>query len=42
VDAIFKMNPLTIYDELVKRAAVRRIETRRELPDRTTAAAGRY
>jgi putative transcriptional regulator len=42
VDAIFKMNPLTIYDELVKRAAVRRIETRREFRDRTTAAAGRY
>jgi putative transcriptional regulator len=41
-DAIFKMNPLTIYDELVKRAAVRRIETRREFGDRTTAAAGRY
>ncbi len=42
VDAIFKMNPLTIYDELVKRAAVRRIETRREFPGRTMAAAGRY
>ena len=42
VDAIFKMNPLTIYDELVKRAAVRRIETWREFPDRTMAAAGRY
>jgi putative transcriptional regulator len=42
VDAIFKMNPLTIYDELLKRAAVPRIETRREFPDRTTAAAGRY
>ncbi len=41
VDAIFKMNPLTIYDELVKRAAVRRIETRREFRDRATAAAGR-
>jgi len=41
-DAIFKMNPLTIYDELVKRAAVRRIETRREFRDRTTVAAGRY
>lgn len=42
VDAIFKMNPLTIYDELVKRATIRRIETRREFRDRTTAAAGRY
>jgi putative transcriptional regulator len=42
VDAIFKMNPLTIYDELLKRAAVPRIETRREFRDRTTAAAGRY
>ncbi len=42
VDAIFKMNPLTIYDELVKRAAVRRIETRRGFRDSTTAAAGRY
>jgi len=42
VDAIFKMNPLTIYDELLKRAAVRRIETRREFRDRATAAAGRY
>ncbi|MGH8768728.1 MAG: YqgE/AlgH family protein [Burkholderiales bacterium] len=42
VDAIFKMNPLTIYDELLKRAAVRRIETRREFGDGTTAAAGRY
>ena len=42
VDAIFKMNPLTIYDELVKRAAVRRIETRRAFRDRSAAAAGRY
>jgi putative transcriptional regulator len=41
-DAIFKMNPLTIYDELLKRATVRRIETRREFRDGTTAAAGRY
>ena len=42
VDAIFRMNPLTIYDELLKRAAVRRIETRHEFHDRTTAGAGRY
>ena len=42
VDAIFKMNPLTIYDELVKRAAVPRIETRHEFHHRTMAAAGRY
>jgi putative transcriptional regulator len=42
VDAIFKMNPLTIYDELLKRATVRRIETRQHLRDRTTAAANRY
>jgi len=42
VDAIFKMNPLTIYDELVKRATVPRIETRHEFRDRTTAAASRY
>lgn len=42
VDAIFKMNPLTIYDDLVKRATVRRIETKREIHIRTAAAAGRY
>ncbi|HKQ26730.1 MAG TPA: YqgE/AlgH family protein [Burkholderiales bacterium] len=42
VDAIFKMNPLTIYEELVKRATVPRIETRRRLHIWTTAAAGRY
>jgi len=42
VDAIFKMNPLTIYDELVKRATARRIETRHEFRDRTSAAASRY
>ncbi len=42
VDAIFKMNPLTLYDELVKRAAVRRIETRHGFRDRTTAAASRH
>jgi putative transcriptional regulator len=42
VDAIFRMNPLTLYDELVKRAAVRRIETRREIPDMTSAASGRH
>jgi len=42
VDAIFKMNPLTIYEELVKRATVRRIETKREIHIRTAAAAGRY
>ncbi|MGQ0578358.1 MAG: YqgE/AlgH family protein [Betaproteobacteria bacterium] len=39
-DAIFKMNPLTIYDELLKRATVLRIETRREFRDRSTADAG--
>ena len=39
-EAIFKMNPLTIYDELLQRAAVRRIETRREFRDRITADAG--
>lgn len=42
VDAIFKMNPLTLYDELVKRATVRRIETRLGFRDRTTAAVGRH
>ena len=42
VDAIFRMNPLTIYDELLKRATVRRIETRHPLRDRTAAAANRY
>ena len=42
VDTIFRMNPLTIYDELVKRAKVRRIETRHEFLNETTAAAGRY
>ncbi len=42
VDAIFKMNPLTIYEDLVKRATVRRIETKREIHIRTAAAAGRY
>ena len=41
-DAIFKMNPLTLYDELLKRAAVRRIETRRGLHHWTAAAAGRH
>ena len=40
VDAIFKMNPFTLYDELLKRATVRRIETRRGFRDRLTAAAG--
>jgi putative transcriptional regulator len=39
-DAVFKMNPLTIYDEMLKRATVRRIETRHHLGD-TMAAAGR-
>jgi putative transcriptional regulator len=42
VDTIFKMNPLTLYDELLKRATTRRIETRREFRDGTTAAAGRH
>ena len=42
VDAIFKMNPLTIYEDLVKRATVPRIETRHEFRNRTTAAASRY
>lgn len=42
VDAIFKMNPLTIYDELLKRATVRRIETRQHFHDSTPAAANHY
>jgi putative transcriptional regulator len=42
VDAIFKINPLTLYDELLKRATVRRIETRHGFHDRTAAAAGRH
>jgi putative transcriptional regulator len=42
VDAIFKMNPLTMYEDLVKRATVLRIETKRRIHIRTAAAAGRY
>jgi len=42
VDAIFKMNPLTIYEDLLKRATVPRIETKRAIRIRTAAAAGRY
>ena len=42
VDVIFKMNPLTIYEDLMNRATVRRIETQRENRSGAAIAASLY